>query len=76
MSTDLGTAARLSKVATLSWSIPSSGPTGTQVGIARIVLVTGATTTLLSTGITYESRDTISTGRRFRFGVSMSQSSD
>jgi hypothetical protein len=43
--------------------------------MARIVLVTGAMTTLLSTGMT-SSRETMSTGRRFRLGVSMSHSSD
>jgi hypothetical protein len=45
-----------------------------QVGIDRIVPVTGATMTLSSTGMT-SSRDTMSTGRRFWFGVSISQSS-
>ena len=63
-----------SKVATLSWSIPSSDPTETHVGMRRIVLVMGATTTLLRTGIA-SLRDTISTGRCLSFGVSRSQSS-
>ena len=41
VSTDFGAAARLSKVATLSWSIPSSAPTEMHVVMLRIVLVTG-----------------------------------
>lgn len=53
---------------------PVIGPTGMQVEMFWIVLVTGATTTLLRTGIT-SSRETTSTGRRFSFGVSISQSS-
>ncbi len=68
VSTDLGTAARLSNVATLAWSIPSEGPTGMQVGMSRIVVVTGATTTLFRAGMA-SSQDTTSTGRRFWFGV-------
>lgn len=51
VSADLGTDARLSKAATLSWWMPSAGSTGMQVGMARIVLVTRASTTLLRKGI-------------------------
>ncbi|HNI35470.1 MAG TPA: hypothetical protein PLV93_08725 [Microthrixaceae bacterium] len=39
VSTDFGTVVRLSEVATLSWSIPSSAPTGMHVGMERIELV-------------------------------------
>lgn len=53
---------------------PSSRPTAMQVGIVRIVLVTGATTMLLSTGIA-ASRETMRTGRAWAFGGSISHSS-
>ena len=51
VSNDFGTAARLSNATALSCSIPCSGPTGTHVGMSLMVRVTGATITLLSTGM-------------------------
>lgn len=46
----------------MALSTASSGPTGTQVGLGRDVVVTGGTTTLWSRGIA-SSWETTSAGR-------------
>ena len=69
---DFGTDVRLSNAATLSWLRPSADPIGKHVGISRSMLVTGATTTLLSGGMAL-SRVTTTTGLPCSLGVCMNQ---